>query len=132
MATPPAPSVREVLLTVIEKQNRQNKEYAPGSKKMTVGEVLGEAQKVLGITYGDEVREQAVLTAWSDLFRTGLVAWGASLNSPTPPHCFVTERGRRALHQITRDPHNPAGYIRHLDTRAKLGSITRFVHHRGC
>jgi len=125
MATAPTQSVREVLLTVIERQDQKRKEYSPGQKKLVQSEVLDETQTLLSITNGDEVREQAVLAAWNDLLRTGFIAWGASLHSPTPPHFFVTDKGRRALQQITRDPHNPTGYMRHLDTRTKVGSITR-------
>jgi hypothetical protein len=125
MTTAPAQSVREVLLRVIEAHDRKRKDYSPGTKKLVQGDVLNETQKVLGITHGDDMREQAVLTAWNDLLRTGVIAWGASLHSPSPPHFFVTDVGRRALEQITRDPHNPTGYMRHLDTRAKVDSVTR-------
>ena len=42
----------------------------------------------------------------------------------TPPFFHPTERGRRALSIATRDPSNPAGYLRHLGTLAKLSPIT--------
>ena len=67
--------------------------------------------------------ERAILTQWHDLFRTGLLAWGLNLSNPNPPFFHLTDRGRRALANVTRDPSNPAGYIRHLSSIATLDPI---------
>jgi hypothetical protein len=58
--------------------------------------------------------EQALLTAWYDLFGSGHLSWGYNLNNPDPPFCHTTEQGRRTLAQISRDPSNPDGYMAHL------------------
>ena len=67
--------------------------------------------------------EQALLTAWYDLFRSGHLSWGYNLNNPDPPFCHVTEQGRRTLAQINRDPSNPDGYLAYLSSRATLNSL---------
>jgi hypothetical protein len=69
--------------------------------------------------------EQAILTQWGELFRTGLLAWGLDLNHPDPPRFHVTSRGRQALANATRDPSNPLGYIRHLESRVSLNDVAR-------
>jgi hypothetical protein len=53
--------------------------------------------------------EQAVLTQWQELFRTGLLAWGHDLNNPNLPFFHLTDIGRRALANATRDPTSPVG-----------------------
>ena len=64
--------------------------------------------------------QQALLTLYYDLFRTGHLAWGLNLSNTDPPHCHVTARGREMLTHLSRDPANPAGYLAHLDQQAKL------------
>ena len=44
-----------------------------------------------------------------------LLSWGVNLTNPNPPHLHLTDIGRKALENVTRDPSNPAGYLRHLD-----------------
>jgi len=73
------------------------------------------------VTFTDE----ALLTEWYDLFRTGLLSWGMNLSNPNPPRFHVTDRGRQALEQIGRDPSNPAGYLRHLASLATISAITQ-------
>jgi hypothetical protein len=77
----------------------------------------------LGNNSYDRDLNQAVLTQWHDLMRTGYFAWGLNLTNPNAPHFHVTERGRRALSRLSRDPGNPAGYLRHLATVATLNPI---------
>lgn len=67
--------------------------------------------------------EEAILTQWGELFRTGLLAWGLNLSNPNPPFFHLTERGRRALANATRDPSNPAGYLRHLSSMGQIDPI---------
>jgi hypothetical protein len=67
--------------------------------------------------------EQALLTAWYDLFRSGHLSWGYNLNNPDPPFCHVTEQGRRTLAQINRDPSNPDGYLTYLTSRVTLNLL---------
>jgi hypothetical protein len=65
---------------------------------------------------GDPELEAAILTQWNELFRTGLLSWGVDLSNPNPPFFHLTDMGRKALEHATRDPSNPAGYMRHLKT----------------
>jgi hypothetical protein len=55
--------------------------------------------------------QQAILTAWSDLFRIGILANGFNLDNPNPPHIHLTATGRRTLEHLSRDPYNPDGYM---------------------
>jgi hypothetical protein len=72
------------------------------------GPILREAAQRLQPKNRDE--EQALLTAWNDLFRLGLMAWGYNLMNPDPPHVHLTASGRIALQNLSRDPYNPDGY----------------------
>jgi hypothetical protein len=87
------------------------------------GGVLREASQRLHIR-GDLESEQALLTFWNDLFRTGYLAWGYDLSNPEPPFCHVTIRGRRALQNLSRDPANPDGYLCHLTSKGHLNAIS--------
>lgn len=46
-----------------------------------------------------------------------------NLANPDPPFFHLTERGRQALQNLTRDPSNPAGYLRHLSSIATLDPV---------
>jgi hypothetical protein len=117
MPTPTPPAVREALLAELNTRPKFG-------GNPTQESVLQAAAKRLGIPSGDTEREQALLTQWSELFRTGLVAWGNNLSNPGPPFFHQTESGRRALAHLTRDPSNPAGYLRHLNAVAALDPVT--------
>jgi len=113
----PVNSIREALLHAI----RSNEPQGPHDHRPNLQQasVLETAAQALGIKQNPDL-EQALLTQWHDLFRTGLLAWGLNLSNPNPPFFHLTERGRRALANVTRDPSNPAGYIRHLSSIATL------------
>jgi hypothetical protein len=81
------------------------------------------ARKVLN-RQPDRQVERALLASFYDLFRTGYLSWGHDLANPAPPFCHVTELGRRALAQRSRDPANPEGYLSHLRSRAGISSLT--------
>src|SRR5690348_9401988 len=54
----------------------------PGFAQETV--VLRKAAEELGI--GDDLeRQQRLLTAWQDLFRTGQLSWGYNVDNPSAP-----------------------------------------------
>jgi hypothetical protein len=120
MALPTAPGLREVLLQAI----KANEPQGPFDHKPNLNQVpvLETAATALGIRQNPEL-EEALLTQWQELFRTGLLAWGLNLSNPNPPFFHLTERGRRALANATRDPSNPAGYLRHLTSVATLEPI---------
>jgi hypothetical protein len=108
-------NIREFILSEVKAQT------PTGQMQQTLqrGSVLNAVRKKLPMGLGD----QAILTEWSDLFRTGLLAWGLNLMNLDPPHFHVTERGQQALAHIARDPANPAAYLRHLESIAKLPDV---------
>lgn len=112
--------IRAVLLQVIQDQHPKKTTDA----SLQQGSVLGETERRLGIVH-DLSKEQAVLTIWHDLFRTGYLAWGLNLANPNPPFFHVTANGRRALASLSRDPANPDGYLKHLYSLATLQPITK-------
>ena len=111
MAEPPKKSIREVFLAVV---NDQHAKLKGGSLQQI--SVLEAVANELVPYQGDIELEEAILTQWHDLFRTGLLAWGMNLHNPSPPFLHLTDRGRRALQNATRDPSNPDGYLRHLSS----------------
>jgi hypothetical protein len=57
-------------------------EEGPGFAQETV--VLRKAAEQLGI--GDDLRrQQRLLTAWQDLFRSGRLSWGYNVDNPSAP-----------------------------------------------
>lgn len=112
---------RAVLLRVVADQDRMRGGSPISGGLQQVG-ILQEAMRRLNVrmTPGEE---QALLTAWYDLFRNGLLSWGYNLNNPDPPFCHVTEQGHRALAHINRDPSNPDGYLAYLTSRATVNPL---------
>jgi len=108
---------RRVLLEVISERSGSDPSFQSNT-------ILREAQNRLGIVR-DVNMEQALLTLWHDLFRTGYLAWGFDLSNPGPPFCHLTDQGRRSLQHLSRDPANPDGYLHHLDQTTNLNSISK-------
>ena len=108
-------NIRELILSEVKAQTPTNHMQ----QNLQRGPVLKAVRKELP----SGVDDQAILTEWSDLFRTGLLAWGLNLMNPNPPHFHVTERGQQVIAYIARDPANPAAYLRHLDSIAKLADV---------
>jgi hypothetical protein len=119
MSQPLGPTIREVLLTEIKAQDPQGRPTFPSLQQQPILDAVG--RKLCANR--DQNLEQAVLTQWHDLFRTGLLAWGLNLSNPNPPFFHLTERGRQALASLARDPSNPAGYLRHLASVASIDPI---------
>jgi hypothetical protein len=116
-------SIRRILLEVVDEQHRMAADSG-GRPSLQQVSLLREATQRLGRRLSlDE--EQALLTAWYDLFRTGHLSWGYNLNNPDPPFCHVTEHGRRALSHFSRDPSNSDGYLLHLRQRATVNVIAQ-------
>lgn len=108
-------SIRKVLLDVINELGKN----AQGNFQSN--SVLREASRRLslcGLEY-----EQALLTYWYDLFRTGHLSWGYNLSNPEAPFCHLTDQGRRTLENLSRDPANPDGYLAHIYKLGALNSI---------
>ena len=76
-----------------------------------------------GFDKTDPKKAMPVVDAVYDLFRTGLLAWGATWDDVGPPYCHLTERGERALANFSRDPANPDGYMSYLADIGKLGPV---------
>ena len=109
---------RAALLTALERERPR-----PGSNSnLQSGSVLRQASEELGIRR-DEAAEQRLLTEWSELFRTGVLAWGHNLDNPNPPFCHFTGLGERLMEGAQRDPGNPAGYLAHLHASAELSPV---------
>jgi len=109
----PQNEIRSTLLEVIAQQQQRY------SGNLQSGSVLADVRERLG-NRRDLPFEQALLTAFSDLFRTGYLAWGINLSNPDPPFFHTTDAGRRVLQNLSRDPANPDGYLSHLHSAAQL------------
>lgn len=107
--------IRAMVLEVVEELSRKYDNLQSGS-------VLEEASRRLARR--DRSAEQALLTVFYDLFRTGYLSWGHDLPNPNPPFFHVTALGRQALALRSRDPANPDGYLAHLKARAAVGPVT--------
>ena len=118
MPTSKPPDIREALLKIVQKM----RPHGPNDPSQQQGAVLRRAAEELAVV-NDHDLELAILTVWHDLFRTGLLAWGFNLNNPDPPFFHFTDRGRKTLENLSRDPGNPAGYLAHLDSLGTLSEV---------
>jgi len=116
MSTLSPNDLRATLLQVIAEQ--QPKRRMDGSLQST--SVLREVAERVNVQGN---LEQALLTQFHDLFRTGYLAWGMNLSNPNPPFFHITSQGSQALKNYSRDPGNPAGYFQHIDSLASLNKI---------
>ena len=105
--------IRQVMLEVINDHSKRE------HSSLQSRPMLMEAVRRLGMGQTLE-REQALLTFFHDLFRQGYLAWGYDISNSEPPFCHLTERGRKVLETLSRDPANPDGYLAHL---SKIGSL---------
>ncbi len=88
------------------------------------GVILGRVERELNLRERDDVSEQqALLTFWHDLFRTGYLSWGYNIDNVESPHCHLTEKGRKWLEHFSRDPANLDGYLAYLRKHGKLNAI---------
>lgn len=118
MARPTPTDLRELIITVARDQQPRDQIAAP----LQQGSLFDGVVNRLGGRVDAEL-ERAILTQWHDLLRTGYFAWGRNLANPNPPFFHFTDRGRRALERLSRDPGNPSGYLRHLAEVAKLNPV---------
>lgn len=104
MSTQPSgQDIRTTVLAVV-------KEHSTKGSGFQSRQVLTDVSRRLGI-HSDTDLEQAILTFFHDLFRSGHLAWGFNLSNPDPPFMHLTEKGRRALAHLSRDPVNYDGYM---------------------
>jgi hypothetical protein len=120
MTTVTGETMRRVLLEVVAELSSRRR-----STGLQSSEAINQAALRLGIRKqeGNIAVQQALLSFWSDLFRTGYLAWGSDLSNDEPPFCHVTELGRRALAHLSRDPANPDGYLAYLNGKAPLNPV---------
>jgi len=108
--------IRQVILETVQRRS--------SGGNLQTRSVLQTAMETLGLQRSTKI-QQALLTIWHDLFRTGYLAWGHDLANPNPPFCHVTEQGRTVLSNLTRDPANPAGYLAHLSGIVSLNPVAQ-------
>jgi len=112
--------VRSVLLKVIEDV---------ASKRGPVFdefEVIDETKKRLEAH--DIETQHAILDAWHDLYRVGILSWGFNAETranTTPPWVHLTALGKKTIVNVSRDPSNPAGYVASLDALIPRGTVAR-------
>lgn len=115
--------IREVLLKCLETRSSLRPEFV-----LDATGVISYVASQLNIndtTDPNRDKQRLLLTIWNDLFREGLVAWGADIAHMNPPHCHLTNRGRELLNNISRDPRNPRGYMTNLDSLTTIDPIAR-------
>jgi hypothetical protein len=87
-------NVDELTLEELEKTLRRIAEdcvaQGPGYAQDIV--VLRKALEELGIGHEDLKHQQQLLTAWHDLFRKGILAWGFDVDNPAAPFFHLSER----------------------------------------
>lgn len=110
--------IRTVILQVIEK-------YKDSGPSFQTSTVINEIKQRLNIPTNDRGMQQAVLTIWNDLFREGYLSWGLDLGTPDPPFLHISEKGRRILRHLSRDPGNPDGYIEYIRTKTSVSDVTK-------
>jgi hypothetical protein len=109
--------LRALLLSTIQAQTPRD----AISASLQSGSVLGACARACSAR--QRGLEEALLTQFYELFRTGHLAWGLNLSNPDPPFFHITDRGRAALAHHNRDPSNPAGYFAHLSAITLLNPI---------
>lgn len=111
--------IRAMLLQVIERNRPRDR-----STNMQSNEILRQASAELGTQIG-HIMEEALLTQFHELFRTGYLAWGYNLSNPDPPFFHLTEQGLKTLAGLSADPGNPKGYLARVDRIAHVNAIAR-------
>ena len=107
--------IRATLLQVIDEQRPRDQ-----TTNLQSGGVLRAVAERLGFRR-DLPAEQALLTQFHELFRTGFLAWGLDLNNSNAPFFHITEQGNHTLANQSRDPGNPDGYLKLVQ---ELGPIS--------
>lgn len=108
--------IRKVMLEVVNQQAGEGPGFQSGRVLWAVVDRLGQGS-------GSVEFQQAILTAWYDLFRTGTLAWGYDLYNPNPSFCHLTDKGRRTLAHYSRDPSNPDGYLHYLADKSTVNPV---------
>lgn len=104
---------RDVILEVIkEEESGRGEHYG----RTTLAAVV----KKLNLSYDarhDSYNHRVVLLEFQELFRTGYLSWGgknANDDLSFGQWFFLTPQGINAFDQLSRDPCNPKGYLKHI------------------
>lgn len=71
---------------------------------------------------------EAVLDAWHDFYRQGILSWGMNLTSTSnrsSAWAHLTSLGKKTVAERSRDPANPSGYLASIDALVPTGSVAR-------
>jgi hypothetical protein len=116
-------TIREVLLKVVNRcaeSDGRLQNYSVLHENEQELLKLSEGQRSLGVD-----TEQAILTVFYDLFRSGHLAPGYNLSNSEPPFIHLTDCGRKTLENLSRDPANPEGYLGHIHSIGKINEIAK-------
>ncbi len=98
--------IRKVLMEVVKEYS----DIGPGYfQQRGVIKEAGERLNLRGIE-----EQQALLTLWGDLFRSGILWWGHDIANAELPFLHLTNKGKKVLENLSRDPSNPEGYLEYI------------------
>jgi len=117
MTIPTASEIREMLLEVVA----QNRPRRPDDGFLQMNTVFVAMRQRLGRP-STEV-QQLVLSEWHELMSSGYFAWGGNWDNPSAPFFHITERGKRSLADLSKNPANSQGYMRHVESVAELNPV---------
>ncbi len=116
-------TIRHTMLQIVDDLSGQD------TGSLQKGTVLHEVARKLNLQRADVSTGQAVLTVWHDLIRTGYLAPGHDLLNCDLPFCHVTKLGRETLSNLSRDPGNTEGYLRHWEQLGASDTVGRSYLH---
>ena len=109
-------NIKQVMLAVIN-------DHSADRGGFQIRQIIDETAEKLEIDEMSPAVEQMILTVWYDLFREGNVSWGRDPAEPMLPFAHVTDRGRAAFEQLSRDPSNPEGYLANLRAVGTINDV---------
>ncbi len=74
-------------------------------------------------TRGKNITHAALLEAFHDLFRTGILSPGFNFSNPDLPWFQLTGRGKATFEHFSRDPSNPRGYLSAIASIGPLNDV---------
>lgn len=110
--------IREHILQIAE----HHRPKRAGGGSLQFNTIRMDLKERLGARLSHEL-QQEILSQWHELVRTGYFAPGANLDNENLPFFHITQRGARAIEQLSRDPANIEGYLRYLGAHAPLNEI---------
>ena len=62
---------------------------------------------------------------WQGMFTSGTLVWGVDILNCNPPFFHISDRGKKTLENISRDPMNSDGYMAYLQQSATLSPVAQ-------